>query len=115
MKLTEQEWIKKFKKEGFELYKTESLKPKLDELEALKDGWISVDDRLPTEYGQYLIYCPQSFPKNCRFLSANFYPDNNLFYGDASEVPHEDVTHWRVISEPLPERTTENQGYYTEK
>ena len=62
--------------------------------------WISVKDRLPEEYGQYLIYCPRSFPKNCRFLSANYYDDNKMFYCDAFEDIHEDVTHWAKIEEP---------------
>jgi hypothetical protein len=64
------------------------------------DPWISVKDELPKEYGQYLIYCPQSFPKNCRFLSANFYDDNQKFYSDANESVHDDVTHWMTIPEP---------------
>lgn len=61
--------------------------------------WISVKDRLPDEYCQVLIYCPQSFPKNCRVLAASFYDDNGLFYCDAYEQVHHDVTHWM----PLPD------------
>ena len=62
--------------------------------------WISVKERLPKEYGQYLIYCPRTFPKNCPFLSANYYDDNNKFYCDAFEAVHEDVTHWMEIPTP---------------
>ena len=62
--------------------------------------WISVEDRLPTEYCQCLIWCPSSFPKNCRFLSANYYDDNQMFYCDSREITHEDVTHWMMIPEP---------------
>lgn len=61
--------------------------------------WISVKDRLPKEYCHCLIYCPSSFPKNIRVLSATFYDDNNMFYCDASEMPHEDVTHWMLLPE----------------
>mgnify|MGYP003662269296 CR=1 FL=1 len=63
------------------------------------DNWINVNDRLPDEYCQVLVWCPRSFPKNCRFLSANYYPDNKGFYGDSSEEVHEDVTHW--MPEPI--------------
>ena len=77
------------------------LQEKEREVEGLRDEeWISVKDRLPNDYGQYLIYCPTSFAKNCRFLSANYYDDNKRFYGDWSENIHEDVTHWRKIKKP---------------
>jgi hypothetical protein len=66
-----------------------------------KEEWISVEDRLPSKYCQVLVYCPQSFPKNCRFLSANYYDDNKKFYGDSDETVHEDVTHWMEIKEPF--------------
>jgi len=57
-KMTESEFIARFKSNGFELYHTPSLKPKLDSLEtleqknrelveALEKQWISVEDRLP--------------------------------------------------------------------
>lgn len=78
-----------------ELYHKEKLKD-IDE----QSKWISVEDRLPDGYCQVLVYCPQSFPKNCRFLSANYYEDNQLFYGDSDEEPHEDVTHWMLIEYP---------------
>lgn len=63
-------------------------------------NWIKVEDRLPGEYCQVLIYCPKSFPKNCRFLAANYYEDDKTFHCDASEEIHEDVTHWAVIEPP---------------
>jgi hypothetical protein len=62
--------------------------------------WINSEDRLPEEYCQCLIYCPQSFPKNSRVLAANYYDDNKKFYCDAFEQVHEDVTHWMPLPEP---------------
>jgi len=62
--------------------------------------WISVKDRLPKEYTYCLIYCPQSFPKNIRVLSASFYEDDKTFHCDANEEIHEDVTHWMPLPEP---------------
>jgi hypothetical protein len=37
VKMTEQQWIAKMKKAGFELYKTKDLKPKLDAYEKAKN------------------------------------------------------------------------------
>jgi len=70
-----------------------------------QSNWVSVEDRLPEKYGQFLIYCPRTFPKNCRFLSANYYDDDKMFYCDSLEVIHEDVTHWMEIDEPNPPKT----------
>jgi hypothetical protein len=36
-------------------------------------------------------------------LTATYYEDNRTFYGDASDNPHEDVTHWM----PLPKEPKE--------
>jgi len=64
-------------------------------------NWIKIEDELPNEdYYHCLIYCPQSFPKNIRVIPATFYGDNNLFYGDSSEKPHEDATHWMPLPNP---------------
>lgn len=59
---------------------------------------ISVKDRLPEKPGHYLAYAPLSFPKNCHWVVAEFYDDNNTFYSESSDMPMEDVTHWS----PLP-------------
>ena len=37
VKMTEKKWIAKYHKQGFELYKTSNLKPKLDALWDIKD------------------------------------------------------------------------------
>lgn len=63
-------------------------------------NWIDVNDRLPEKYTHCLIYCPSSFPKNIRVMSATYYDDNKLFYCDAHEVVHEDVTHWMYLPNP---------------
>lgn len=72
-------------------------------LDKEQSGWISVEDRLPSERMHCLIYCPQSFPKNIRVLSATFYDDNSTFYCDALESSHEDVTHWMPLPQPPKE------------
>lgn len=72
----------------------------VEEYHQKQSQWISVEDRLPETYCQVLIYCPQSFPKNCRSLAANYYADNKKFYCDAFESVHDDVTHWMLLPTP---------------
>ena len=60
---------------------------------------ISIKDRLPEKDGSYLVYAPRSFPKNSRWVVAEFYDDNNTFYSESSDSPMPDVTHWV----PLPD------------
>jgi len=55
---------------------------------------IAVKDRLPDRCGSYLAYAPRSFPKNSRWVVAEFYDDNNTFYSESSDEPMPDVTHW---------------------
>jgi len=56
---------------------------------------INVKDRLPNvERGSYLVYAPCSFPKNSRWLVAEYYDDVKGFYSESSEYFLEDVTHW---------------------
>ena len=64
------------------------------------DEWISVEDRLPKDQAECLVYCPTSFPKNIRMITATYKTDPNLFYGDASDSAHEDATHWQPLPTP---------------
>jgi len=59
--------------------------------------WIPISKGLPKKQGHYLIRCPQSFPKNYKGVIAEFYEDDNSFYGEDSESVHEDVTHWMQL------------------
>ncbi len=55
----------------------------------------NVKDKLPdVECGSYLAYARRSFPKNSRWLVAEYYDDVKGFYDEASENFMEDVTHW---------------------
>ena len=55
----------------------------------------NVKDKLPdVECGSYLVYAPHSFPKNSRWLVAEYYDDVKGFYSESSENFLEDVTHW---------------------
>ena len=42
----------------------------------------------------FLVYAPYSFPKNSRWLVAEYYQDAKVFYSESSEEPLQDVTHW---------------------
>ena len=56
---------------------------------------ISVKERLPdVECGSFLVYAPKSFPKNSRWLVAEFKDDVKGFYSESDEYFMEDVTHW---------------------
>ena len=55
----------------------------------------NVNDKLPNvEHGSFLVYTPRSFPKNSRWVVAEFYNDIKGFYSEASEIFLDDVTHW---------------------
>ena len=63
---------------------------------------ISVKERLPKTQGNYLVYCPTSFPKNCKWVVAEFYEDNQTFYSESNDNPITDVTHWSALPmEPI--------------
>lgn len=69
-----------------------------------QNQWISVEERLPEKMGHFIVYCPQSFPKNCRSVVAEFYIDGDFkgFYGEACESHLEDATHWcELLPEPF--------------
>lgn len=55
----------------------------------------NVKDKLPdVECGSFLVYAPKSFPKNSRWLVAEYYDDVKGFYSESGENFMEDVTHW---------------------
>lgn len=56
--------------------------------------WFSVNERLPETDGSYLVWAPESFPKNSRCVVAEFYNDNQKFYSESGEYTMPDVTHW---------------------
>lgn len=63
---------------------------------------ISVKDKLPEKMGHFLAYCPRSFPKNCRWVVAEFYIDGDCnWWYDEYDSHLEDVTHWcEIPNEP---------------
>lgn len=58
---------------------------------------ISVNDRLPNECGCYLVFAPKSFPKNSRWVVAEYNEDVKGFYSESGEYFMEDVTHWSEL------------------
>mgnify|MGYP003655070346 CR=1 FL=1 len=61
--------------------------------------WINAKTEPPEEHGHYLVFAPQSFPKNCRSLIAEYYIDGDFkeWYSEASEECLKDVTHWAKL------------------
>jgi hypothetical protein len=49
---------------------------------------------LPIREGSYLVYAPQSFPKNSHWLVGEYYDDVKGFYSESGENFMPDVTHW---------------------
>lgn len=64
----------------------------------------NVKDKLPdVERGSFLVYAPKSFPKNSRWLVAEYKEDVKGFYSESSEIFLDDVTHWcKLPDEPKP-------------
>lgn len=62
-----------------------------------------VKDKLPdVECGSFLVYSPTQFPKNSRWLVAEYYRDVKGFYSESSEEFLQDVTHWCALpNEPF--------------
>jgi len=55
----------------------------------------NVKDKLPdVECGSFLVYAPQSFPKNSRWVVAEYYDDVKGFYSESGDYFMDDVTHW---------------------
>ena len=63
----------------------------------------AVAERLPiVDHGSFLVYSPKNFPKNSRWLVAEYYDDVKGFYSESSEAYLEDVTHWcELPKEPI--------------
>lgn len=53
----------------------------------------------PEVSGFYLVRVVWSFPRNCRWLVAEYDDGTGRFYSESSESRLDDVTHWS----PLPE------------
>ena len=59
----------------------------------------NVEEKLPDEEGSFLVYAPKSFPKNSRWLVAEYYEDVVGFYSESDEYFLDDVTHWCELPE----------------
>jgi hypothetical protein len=58
----------------------------------------SVKDKLPnTDGGTFLVYAPKSFPKNSRWVVAEYDDDVKGFYSESSDAFLSDVTHWAYL------------------
>ena len=59
----------------------------------------NVEEKLPDEEGSFLVYAPKSFPKNSRWLVAEYHEDVVGFYSESDEYFLDDVTHWCELPE----------------
>ena len=74
------------------------------------DGWIPVDDRLPEEYGEYLVtIVPSEGYLWAKRIIANFSDlmgivKKPIFYtGEVGKIDFEDITDMVIAWRPLPE------------
>ena len=76
----------------------------IQKLEHLKQVDVNPISQLPkVEHGSFLVYCPRSFPKNSRWVVAEYKDDVKGFYSESSEIFLEDATHWcELPKEPKP-------------
>ena len=60
------------------------------------DNVFSVNYKLPNNSNgrHYLVYTKTDFPKNCRWIVAEYYEGNKTFYSESTDYAIENVTHW---------------------
>lgn len=87
----------------------------------MNDGWIPVDERMPEEYGEYLVtIVPSAGYLWAKRIIANFSDlmgivKKPIFYtGEVGKIDFEDITDmviaWSPLPEPYrPERSRENE------
>lgn len=92
----------------------------------MNDGWILVEERMPEEYGEYLVtIVPQAGYLWAKRIIANFSDlmgivKKPIFYtGEVGKIDFEDITDmviaWRPIPEPYqPEREGEKNPNETQ-
>lgn len=82
------------------------LKKEIERLKGERDFSVyDVKNKLPNiEHGSFLVYAPKSFPKNSRWLVAEYYDDVKGFYSESSEQFLDDVTHYCELPEPPKNR-----------
>ena len=64
------------------------------------DGWISVEEQMPTEDALYLIHAPSLDPDKPFIKTAWFDPDIVLGWQFIPKVWSDAVTHWMPLPEP---------------
>ena len=76
----------------------------------MNDGWIPVEERMPEEYGEYLVtIVPQTGYLWAKRIIANFSDlmgivKKPIFYtGEVGKIDFEDITDMVIAWQPLPE------------
>ena len=76
----------------------------------MNDGWISVEERMPEEYGEYLVtIVPSAGYLRAKRIIANFSDlmgivKKPIFYtGEVGKIDFEDITDMVIAWRPLPE------------
>lgn len=71
---------------------------------ARPDGWVRVEDGLPTEEKKYLVHCPSADPDKPLIATAWYHPEEREW----SLIPEywaKGIRHWQAIPDP-PETTS---------
>lgn len=68
------------------------------------DGWISVEEQMPTEDARYLVCAPNVHHHNKPFVCEGWFnPENDLGWTHIAWVNKDAVTHWMPLPEPPSE------------
>jgi hypothetical protein len=77
-------------------------------LSLLSDTWISVEDREPTEFGEYLVQCKNGKTRVCDYGSFENRSDMKpLFRFPYCEQAHHQVIAWQPLPAPFTPPATE--------
>lgn len=63
-------------------------------------GWISVEERMPTEDALYLIHAPSLDPEKPFIHTSWFNPDNDMEWELIPSPWADAVTHWMLLPKP---------------
>ncbi len=69
-------------------------------MDVKKDGWISVEERMPTEDALYFVHAPSLDPDKPFIRTAWFDPDNDMGFENIPKVWSDAVTHWMPLPDP---------------
>jgi hypothetical protein len=72
------------------------LSVKLKEI-ATQNNVFDFEIEKPDKDGHYLVFSRNSYPKNSKWLVAEYYLEDDVFYSESSDDPIDDVEKWAYL------------------